>query len=194
MPGWMKRAMVYLGLADDEDYADYSDYDEQDSKASHAAPHSAAGPPQGSSHAPYAAQGQDHTQGSAVRMLPREDSGFKAPSSETTYQSSAVRTIPTQPPSQKLHLVNPFDFNDGAKEIGDRFKAQAPVIMNLAATEKPVAKRLLDFASGLTYGLGGRMNKVGQDVFLLTPSGVEVSAEDKRRLRETGIFFDELER
>jgi cell division inhibitor SepF len=98
--------------------------------------------------------------------------------------------LPAQP-SQKVHLIVPDEFVGGAKEVGDRFKAQSPVILNLAGCDRVVARRLLDYASGLTYGLSGNIKKVGDAVFLLTPKGVEVSAEDKRRYRDTGLFLDE---
>ena len=86
-----------------------------------------------------------------------------------------------------MHLVAPGGFND-AKEIGDRLKATQPVILNLQGVERELCRRLIDFASGLTYGIGGQMEKVADHVFLLTPTNVEVSAEEKRRLQERGLY------
>jgi cell division inhibitor SepF len=182
--------MVYLGLADDEEYAEYAEYEEPE--------HPQYGQQYGQYRGPHGGYPPDpNTYGPdsvGVRALPRDESSFVAvPPDPSPSISSAVRTLPAQSP-QRLHIVAPSDFNEGAKEMGDRFKARAPVIMNLSLVDKHVAKRLLDFASGLTYGLSGRMQKVGEGVFLLTPPGVEVSAEEKRRLRETGILFDGLDR
>jgi cell division inhibitor SepF len=96
---------------------------------------------------------------------------------------STVRTVA----SAKVHLTEPKTFND-VEEVGDRFRNGIPVIMNLAGASEPVAKRLLDFASGLIYGLEGRIERVGDRVFLLTPPGVEVSSEERLKLTERGFF------
>jgi cell division inhibitor SepF len=90
-------------------------------------------------------------------------------------------------PTAKVHLTDPTTFND-VEEVGDRFRNGIPVIMNLAGASESVAKRLLDFASGLIYGLDGRIERVGDRVFLLTPLGVDVSSEERRRLSERGFF------
>ena len=72
--------------------------------------------------------------------------------------------------------------------MGERFRNGIPVIMNLAGASESVAKRMLDFASGLIFGLDGRIERVGDRVFLLTPMGVDVSSEERRRLGERGFF------
>jgi len=87
----------------------------------------------------------------------------------------------------RVHLVTPHSFND-AQEIADAFKQGTPVILNLQTTEGELAKRLIDFASGLTYALDGGMQKVAEKTFMLTPRNVEVSAEEKARLVEKGFF------
>ena len=87
----------------------------------------------------------------------------------------------------QVHPVTPHSFND-AQEVADRFKRAVPVILNLQATEGELAKRLIDFASGLTHALEGGMQKIAEKTFLLTPRNVEVSAEEKARLVEKGFF------
>jgi cell division inhibitor SepF len=99
---------------------------------------------------------------------------------------AVVRPIPSPVPG-KVHLVEPAGFND-AEEIGEKFKADIPVIVNLQGMDNDVSKRLIDFAAGLTYGLDGRIQRVADKVFLLTPRNVEVSAEERRRLQERGFF------
>ena len=199
MPSVWKRAMVYLGLADDEEYADYGDYDDVAPVAQPGAqaagypgaaqPYPAAQPQPAYPPAGGQYQGSYGPEASPVRMIPR-DEPLPVQPEPTPFSSSAVRTIPQ--PSARLHVMTPTSFNE-AREIGERFKARAPVIINLAETERKTARRLLDFASGLTYALSGKIRPIGEGVFLLTPSGVEVSAEDKRRLRETGMLFDDLD-
>jgi cell division inhibitor SepF len=87
----------------------------------------------------------------------------------------------------RVHLVTPNSFND-AQEIADAFKVQTPVILNLQTTDSELAKRLIDFASGLTYALEGGMQKIADKTFMLTPRNVEVSAEERARLVEKGFF------
>ncbi|HDP69398.1 MAG TPA: DUF552 domain-containing protein [Actinobacteria bacterium] len=90
-------------------------------------------------------------------------------------------------PQTRVHIVEPKSFND-AQHVADKFKANIPVIINLQAVDQDISKRLVDFASGLGYGLNGGMQKVADKVFLLTPANVQVSAEEKRKLREKGFF------
>ncbi|WP_028058228.1 cell division protein SepF [Candidatus Solirubrobacter pratensis] len=87
----------------------------------------------------------------------------------------------------RVHLVVPKSFND-AQDIADKFKDAIPVIINLQGSESDLAKRLIDFASGLTYALDGGMQRIADKVFLLTPRNVEVSAEERAALIEKGFF------
>ncbi len=89
--------------------------------------------------------------------------------------------------SVQVHLVVPKSFND-AQQIADQFKEDVPVILNLQGTDTDLSKRLIDFASGLTYALDGGMQRIADKVFLLTPRNVEVSAEERARLIEKGFF------
>ncbi|MFN8162107.1 MAG: cell division protein SepF [Solirubrobacterales bacterium] len=87
----------------------------------------------------------------------------------------------------QVHLVIPRNFND-AQQVADQFKRSVPVILNLQTTDHELSKRLIDFASGLTYALDGGMQRIAEKVFLLTPRNVEVSAEEKARLIDKGFF------
>ena len=87
----------------------------------------------------------------------------------------------------RVHLVIPKSFND-AQDVADKFKDQIPVILNLQGSETDLSKRLIDFASGLTYALDGGMQRIADKVFLLTPRNVDVSAEERARLIEKGFF------
>ena len=89
--------------------------------------------------------------------------------------------------SVQVHLVVPKSFND-AQQIADQFKDDVPVILNLQGTDTDLSKRLIDFASGLTYALDGGMQRIADKVFLLTPRNVDVSAEERARLIEKGFF------
>lgn len=99
-----------------------------------------------------------------------------------------VETIAS--PNVKVHLVLPRSFND-AQQIADRFKDGVPVILNLQQSDQELSKRLIDFASGLTYALDGGMQRIADKVFLLTPRNVEVSAEERARMLERGGFFNQ---
>jgi cell division inhibitor SepF len=86
-----------------------------------------------------------------------------------------------------MHVVTPRSFND-AQQVADEFKRSKPVIINLQATDRELSKRLIDFSSGMTYALGGGMQRIAQGIFLLTPENVEVSAEEKARILQGGFF------
>ncbi len=117
-----------------------------------------------------------------VRPVPASVAAAAEPTG--TKSRPAVRAVPAAP---KVATVSPMHFND-VQEIADRFKQSQPVIMNLRGAEKPLARRLLDFSSGICYALGGTMEKVATQVYLLTPEGVEVTEDDKRRMYERGLF------
>jgi cell division inhibitor SepF len=87
----------------------------------------------------------------------------------------------------RVHFVEPKNFND-VQDVADKFKDSIPVILNLQRTDTDLAKRLIDFSSGLTYALDGGMQRIADKVFLLTPRNVEVSAEERAALLEKGFF------
>ncbi|PZS08935.1 MAG: cell division protein SepF [Solirubrobacterales bacterium] len=87
----------------------------------------------------------------------------------------------------RVHFVAPKSFND-VQDVADKFKDSIPVILNLQGTGTDLAKRLIDFSSGLTYALEGGLQRIADKVFLLTPHNVEVSAEERARLVEKGFF------
>ncbi len=130
---------------------------------------------EGGGHAPRAAD-----PGPNVRPMSRDDS-------LPTPRPSVVRTMPSASTAARVHVVEPRGFND-AQEVGDRLKANQPVILNLQGLDRDLQRRLIDFSSGLAYALGGSMSRVADQVFLLTPSNVEVSQEEKERLQARGLF------
>ncbi len=168
--GLVRKAMVYLGLTDDE-YEEYDDYDDAGSSI------------QGSSRRYQDMESSGPV--SAVRPVVRDTVD---PSSGVivTPRPAVVKPI-TPMQSAKVHVVAPSKFAD-AQEIGDRFRNGQPVIVNLQSNDRELARRMIDFCSGVTYALAGSMDKVADQVFLLTPSNVEVSPEEKRRLQERGLY------
>lgn len=117
----------------------------------------------------------------------REDGNVRRLATARGVDSPARPTAVRAVPNASVHLTSPSTFND-VEEVGARFRSGIPVIMDLAGANETVAKRVLDFASGLIYGLEGRIERVGDRVFLLTPLGVEVSTEERLRLSERGFF------
>jgi cell division inhibitor SepF len=87
----------------------------------------------------------------------------------------------------RVHLVIPKSFND-AQQVADKFKQGIPVVLNLQNSDNDLAKRLIDFASGLTYALDGGMQRIAHKVFMLTPRNVQISAEERAELIEKGFF------
>lgn len=82
----------------------------------------------------------------------------------------------------KPYACNPTKFAD-VQEVADRLKANQPVIINLQIVDDDLRKRLIDFCSGVTYAISGSMEKVADKVYLMTPSNVEVSLEERRRFQ-----------
>jgi cell division inhibitor SepF len=198
-----KRAMTYLGLGDDDDYVDY-EYDEAAPAGDPARrqppererrPAPGPGPDVRRPAPPVDEPGDVVVRGGTVRPMPavsrQPASGVGMVTSRTAagapgrpMRGAVVRPLPI-PVTAKPHVVIPRSFNE-AQEVADTFKSSAPVIMNLQEADRDLSRRLIDFASGLCYGVGGTMERVATQVYLLTPADVEVSAEDKRRLEERG--------
>jgi cell division inhibitor SepF len=102
-----------------------------------------------------------------------------------------VDPAPPQPARQvelaRITTLHPRTYNE-ARTIGEHFREGTPVIMNLTEMVDSDARRLVDFAAGLIFGLRGSIDKVTNKVFLLSPANVEVTAEDKARIAERGFF------
>ena len=181
MAQFMRKAMVYLGLVDMDEDDDYEDELPEDnaparSRSSAYVPAYADAPQSGSG---------DFTS-ATVRPLSR-DEARDSPTTFTGARPTVVRPIVTRPASKEVSVVAPIRFSD-AQEIGDLVKSGSPVIVNLQASERDLARRMIDFCSGVTYALGGSMKKAADQVFLLAPNNVEVSAEERQRLSERGLF------
>lgn len=175
MASMWRRAMLYLGLGPDDEYDDgYGPVDE------HAPSHAPATPQR------YVPPDPPEPQMSAVRTFPRDRELDPQPSGVTPVarRSPVVKPLVPQGPSPKPYATSPTSFNE-AQDIADKFMAGVPVIVNLQEVDRELSRRLVDFASGLCYGLRGQMERVTHQLYLLTPAHVEVSAEEKRRLRET---------
>ncbi len=121
---------------------------------------------------------------SPLRRFGRSDPGSAMPDAP----EAIIRTIPkTKPMAGAIHRAEPKRFNE-ARDLGERFKDGVPVIMNLQGTEDSIARRLVDFASGLVFAHNGKIELVAQRVYLLTPADVEVSAEERERIKEGGFY------
>jgi cell division inhibitor SepF len=163
------RALVYFGLAEDPDYHD-DVYEPDVGTQDYAAPRAAT----------------VSRIGERRRMRDEIDDIFA--DDDPAPRARALRPVGGNGGADvRVHLVQPHSFNE-AQEIADRFKQGVPVILNLQTTDGELAKRLIDFGSGLTYALEGGMQKIAEKTFLLTPRNVEVSAEEKARLVERGFF------
>lgn len=134
----------------------------------------------------------DYAEGPAapVQRQPEQTSGVRPlvrqePAAPAQQPPAVVRTMPSM--AARVHVVEPAGFNE-AQEVGDRLKANQPVILNIQGLHRDLQRRLIDFCSGLTYAIGGSMSRVADQVFLLTPSNVEVSQEEKDRLQARGLF------
>ncbi len=100
---------------------------------------------------------------------------------------AVAEPAPAAPQPYRITTLHPRTYNE-ARTIGERFREGLPVIMNLTEMDDADAKRLVDFAAGLSFGLRGSIERVTAKVFLLSPQNVDVTAEDKARIREGGFF------
>lgn len=117
--------------------------------------------------------------------------GSESPARERGGSQAHLRAVPDNNSTPaKVSVLEPASFND-AQALADRFKRQQPVILNLQSVDVDLARRMVDFCSGLTYSLDGQIQSVANRVFLLTPRNVEVSAEERKRLAERA-FFNQL--
>jgi cell division inhibitor SepF len=173
------RTLVYFGIAEEPDEWDEDGYvaNEELERTYRERPNVRRLAPRrrGREFDDWTESGEDVGERTAVSSAPRLRS---------------VEPAPAAPASVRVHLVIPRSFND-AQQIADKFKEGIPVILNLQSSDPELSKRLIDFASGLTYALNGGMQRVADKVFLLTPRNVEVSAEERARLLERGGFFNQ---
>ena len=147
MAGALRKTMVYLGLAEDDDRYDDDDVHGDDAPERSERPAERAETP------------------AAVTQLPR-----RAPVARLVRE-------PEVGPLNRITTIHPRTYNE-AKTIGESFRDGTPVIMNLSDMSDADAKRLVDFAAGLVFGLHGTIERVTSKVFLLSPVHVEVSTEE----------------
>lgn len=196
MPTMWRKAMLYLGLGPDDEYDDYDAAPDERPQPTReqAAPARQAPPRQAPQQAPVATRPRP--------APPQPSQTFSTPPPEPS-EPPAVRTLPVpgdeapkprvravpRTPQRAPHVVEPRSFNQ-AQEVADKFKAGQPVAMDLVDVDRDLARRLIDFSSGMCYGLGGNMEKVVNHVYLLTPSGVEVASEERRKLADRSYTDD----
>ena len=163
MASAMRKMAVYLGLVEDDHrfqdkYDSYSDYEDYDDQVDRPAAQEEAD----------ARLGRDAYAGDQA-------AAWRAEHAPQTTDLARITTL------------HPRTYNE-ARTIGEHFREGTPVIMNLTEMVDSDAKRLVDFAAGLIFGLRGSIERVTNKVFLLSPANVEVTAEDKARIAERGFF------
>jgi cell division inhibitor SepF len=174
MAGALRKTMVYLGLAEDELYdEDYLDDEMDDADARRADQHRVDGHRLDAPRPDHRAGASSSERGGQVTHLP-------------TRSLSRVSAAPANELS-RITTIHPRTYNE-AKTIGESFREGIPVIMNLTDLDDADAKRLVDFAAGLVFGLHGAIERVTSKVFLLSPAHVEVTAEEKEPVATPGFF------
>ena len=165
----LRKMGVYLGLVEDE-----APYDE------------AYGPEHEASYDEPAQRRPSYDEPAARRWDRTPERAVE----RTTVVEAARRTvveIPEPMDNYRITTLHPRSYND-ARGVGEHFRDGTPVIMNLTEMDDADAKRLVDFAAGLVFGLRGTIERVTQKVFLLSPANVHVTAEDKAQIAEKGFF------
>ena len=203
----LKRAASWLGLVTDDRYGDYDERDDnseltegisREDLLDDGREHTGTVTPLESRRNPGQAAQAGHVQGGGTATLAPPSGGVPgdAVQSHATQSRGAqsyggsTATIPTPRTADmaRITTVHPRTYNE-ARVIGEHFRDGVPVIMNLSEMEDADAKRLVDFAAGLIFGLRGTIERVTSKVFLLCPPNVNVSSEDKERI--AGGFFNQ---
>ncbi|QIK73962.1 cell division protein SepF [Propioniciclava coleopterorum] len=169
MADGLKKAAVWLGLMSDTPYPD----DERDDELTEAVP------------ARDGRDGRDsyeREERGAIERVEHTDASI------TPLEGRRPAAVPRTADLTRIVTVHPRTYNE-ARTIGEHFRDGIPVIMNLSDMEDADAKRLVDFAAGLIFGLRGAIERVTSKVFLLSPADVVVTAEDKERI--AGGFFNQ---
>lgn len=195
----LKKALFYLGLGSDEEYEQYDDRvtgggfhggAEAFPADSPTGPGSRRGPGSATVRPIMPSGASDAT----VRPIAPVDDPLNTGGAGGRFDlseapESAVRIVddpPTRPSTANPHTASPTNFEE-APRIGERLKAGQPVILNLQNAERNIRRRLLDFASGACYALGGRMERVADQVFLITPPEVAERAAQDPEFRQEGV-------
>ena len=215
MPGIMKKAAVYLGLMEGDDPYAYDEYAEEN-EGQDGGPEGEGDEGeayQAEELSPLLLGEQRRPREAAPADPPRRDTGdFGRPAPVSLLPERVERTARydrSQPAvlgsvgfggggggtgggsgSEEVYRIttlHPRSYSE-ARTIGEHFRDGTPVIMNLSEMADADAKRLVDFAAGLIFGLRGDIERVTQKVFLLSPANVDVTAEDKARIAEGGFF------
>jgi cell division inhibitor SepF len=189
------RALVYFGLAEERGYVDEYELEREQARAAELK-RDRERPSASRAPEPEEEMEDRYRERPNVRRLaprrPRRDD-FDDIFADDEPRSSRPTTV-LRPVDRarnggdvRVHLVIPKSFND-AQQVADKFKQSIPVVLNLQSSDTDLAKRLIDFASGLTYALDGGMQRIAHKVFMLTPRNVQISAEEKAELIEKGFF------
>jgi cell division inhibitor SepF len=186
MPGAMRKMGVYLGLVEEDDgYGELEQHDR--ARAEYAEPRARP-----SEVVRTGARDWSNEYDAGGRGAPAGPSAPSGHRGERVEYAEYAEPAPYAEPdrsSYRITTLHPRTYNE-ARTIGEHFRAGTPVIMNLSEMDDSDAKRLVDFAAGLTFGLHGRIERVTAKVFLLSPHNVTVTAQDKARIAD-GAFFNQ---
>jgi cell division inhibitor SepF len=186
------RALVYFGLAEERAYVDeYAEEREQHEQRERMRARERPAAPEPEAEMEELYRERPNVRRLAPRRPRRDDFDDIFPDDEprsARRPTTVLRPVaPRNGGDVRVHLVIPKSFND-AQQVADKFKQSIPVVLNLQGTDTELAKRLIDFASGLTYAMDGGMQRIASKVFMLTPRNVQISAEERAELIEKGFF------
>ncbi|HEX4345890.1 MAG TPA: cell division protein SepF [Solirubrobacteraceae bacterium] len=185
------RSLVYFGLAEERAYVDeFAEERERAQQVERQRERERPSAPEPQDDMDDLYRERPNVRRLAPRRPRRDDFDDIFPDDEPRSRRPTTVLRPVERPRNgdvRVHLVIPKSFND-AQQVADKFKQAIPVVLNLQGTDNELAKRLIDFASGLTYALDGGMQRIASKVFMLTPRNVQISAEERAELIEKGFF------
>ena len=187
MAGAMRKMAVYLGLVEDQDYDDYDEPVEERPRPRETRAEREPRPPRPTRESREDRYVREETP--SVRVTEPRTTSVRTLRDEPYDRGDrnvAVQTLQA-PGDMKISTIHPRSYND-ARRIGEEFRNGVPVIMNLTEMEDGDAKRIVDFAAGLVFGLHGTIERITNKVFLLSPANVDVAAAAREQLAQDGFF------
>lgn len=178
MAGGMRKMAVYLGLVEDDSYEEFDDFEEvrRDVRSR-------------GSRSDRAGYAEERVESRSVRPIdePRAVRTFRSDATPDVRPSKAPFADRRPVDISRIEAVHPRSYND-ARRIGEDYREGVPVIMNLSELDDNDAKRIIDFAAGLVFGLRGSIERITNKVFLLSPVNVDVGDMARAQVAEDGFF------
>ncbi|HEY7583627.1 MAG TPA: cell division protein SepF [Acidimicrobiia bacterium] len=196
MPSLFSKALVYLGLVD-EDPEDDPIINDDDRGARGQSQRRSPGnrsdewedaeyrPARPETRRPDMRRSETFSRVEGRRVEPPSSASRTTAFRSENVDSPVVRAV--RPVDVQADILVVEEFGD-AKVLADRVRDRVPVVLDLRRTQPDLVRRVIDFGSGLIYALDGTMNKIGDGLVVVLPPRVVLSRDERRRLQRLGVY------